>query len=284
MNICIIGPKDSKESLMIKSLAEEREYTCKRVYMPDIYFEVEGSIFKALHRKLDLMDFDVFIFRSVNKTMGEALVLAEYLHKNGKIIIDESLATERQLPLIQNYKLAQKNILQLDLYQTNSLKSGRDVLMEINHPILIKTNAGDDNSIMISEDWTDSYDHVRTDKQKSFLFQQYVKTNTYARVFVIGGKVIGGISKEIMEEEPKMNHSRWAKNRKLEVSHEVATIASSACEALGYEIASVDILEHDGKHYVLGVHRSPRFTIFQRVTGINFAEKILDYAVAKASR
>ncbi len=281
MNICVIGPRDSKESLTIKTLAESQGHLCKRVYMPDIYFEVEHSKFFARHRKLELMDFDVFIFRSINKVINEALLLAEFLHNNGKVIVDESLVTSKQLPLLNSYKLAQNNIPQLNLYETNSLKSGRDVLMEIEHPVLLMSNTEEKKSMSISDEWTDSYDVVRTSKQKKFIFQQYIPALSYVRIYIIGGEVIGGIQKDIMEEEPKLNHSRWARNKKIEVADEIAQLAIDASTALNYEISAVDIVIHSGHKYVLGVHRSPRFSIFQRVTKINFAEKMIDYAVNK---
>jgi glutathione synthase/RimK-type ligase-like ATP-grasp enzyme len=251
--------------------------------MPDIYFEIEDSKFYARHRKLDLMDFDVFIFRSVSKVLNEALLLADFLKKNGKVIIDESLATAKQIPLLNNYLLAENNIPQLNLYQTNSLKSGRDVLMEIAHPVLLVSNKDDKKNLAISEDWTESYDIVRTSKQKKFVFHQYINLSKYNRVYVIGGEVIGGLEKEITEEEPKLNHSQKSKNRTLAVTEEMGVLAVRASAALNYEISAVDIVSYNDKLYVLSVHRAPRFSIFQRVTKINFAQKIVDYAVKKTS-
>jgi glutathione synthase/RimK-type ligase-like ATP-grasp enzyme len=283
MKICVIGPRDSKESLLIKNLAEDQGYVCKRIYMPDVYFEVEDSEFHARHRKLDLMEFDVFLFRSVSKHQNEAVLLAEYLHNEGKVVIDESLIHSHQGLLNNSYKLAKHNIPQLGLSHTTSLKAGRDVLMEISHPILIIANTEEKKEMNISEDWTDSYDVVRTSKSRNFTFQQYKKAFSYARVFVIGGKVVGGLNKEVMEEEPKLNHSRWARNRKLEVSPEMSEMAKAASNAVGYEICAVDILVDGEDLYVLGVHRAPKFAVFQRVAGVNFAEKIVAYALEKVN-
>lgn len=284
MKFCVIGPKDSKESLLIKNLAENQGHVCKRVYMPDVYFEVDDSQFHAIHRKIELLDFDVFIFRGITKHEQEAELLAKYLVSQNKVVIDESLTSGVLTPLSVAFKLAKNEIPQLNLYQTNSLKAGRDVLMEIDHPILLRANGQSSKEMSISEDWTDSYDIVRTNKLKHFTFQQYLKAPSYMRIFVIGNEVIGGLQKEIMEDEPKLNHSKWTRNRKLEVTSEVAELAQSASSAVGYEICSVDIVTYENKQYVLGVQRAPNFTVFQKVTGIDFAEKIITYAVQKTTQ
>lgn len=281
MKLCIIGPKDSNETAQIKILAEDRGYECKRVYMPDIYFEISGGEFNVHHRKFELLEFDVFLFRGISKNLSEALLLAKYLSDKGKVIVDDSLARNHYDNLNLYKSFIKNNIPQLNQYQTNSLKAARDILMEISHPILIKSNDNNRKNIVISEEWTDSYDLVRTSKEKKFTFIEYIPARSFYRVFIVGDEVIGGLHKEILDDEPKLDHSIKTKNRVADLSEEIKDVALRASRAAEFEICSVDILPDPTSNYVLNVKRAPRFTKFERVTGIDFVGKMLDYIEKK---
>jgi RimK family alpha-L-glutamate ligase len=286
MRICVIGPKNSNESLMIKNQAELMGIECKRVYMNDIYFELKGSRFEAVHRKLDLLGFDVFLFRSVKKFTNEALLLAEYLYSLNKKVVDESLAVERHLPFLNKfytkYFLSKSGIPQIDTVLSNGLKTARDVLMEIEHPILIKS-ISEENKIKVthSEDWTDSYDYARTNKIKSFVYTHSYPVEKFQRIFVIGNKVTGGFERTDIGKEEKLNYITKYKTRNLDLSKEQTELALAAVKASKFEIASVDMIEHQDNLYILDVNRSPRFSSFQKVSGVNFPEKIIRYCIEK---
>lgn len=283
MKLCIIGPKESKESLILKTLAEERGHECKRVNMMDIYFEITENTFSARHRRFELMEFDVFLFRSVRKYFKEAMLLAEYLDNSGKIVIDKSLATDRFFSIIDRYHLAQKGIQQLDLVLTNSLKSARDVLMDIDHPIIIKPSGdGIKQKAVVSEDWTDSYDFARTNKDKAFLFLKHLNLNSYHRLYVVGSEVIGGTKRTIVDQELKLQYSSEFKTTALkEINDDERELALKAALALHFEIAAIDIVEHEGLLYVLETKRSPKFLKFQSVSKVNYPEKLLQYVESK---
>jgi len=278
MNICIIGPKDSAETLAIKTEAESRGHNCKRIYMSDIYFEVKNSRYEVFHRKIELKEFDVFLFRAINKSIREATLMAKFLHEEGKIVIDSCLYMGAYKPANAVIELSLQDIPVLDQYQTGSLKSARDVLMEIEHPILVKyLNEKNKLTVVASEEWTESYDLVRTNKQKKFSFQQYVDAQSYNRIFVINGKTLGGVRKTILDEEPKMQYSSKFKLQKVALTSEQEELAIKACKALKIEIGAVDIIEQNNELFVIEVHRSPKFLRFEKLTKINFAESILEY-------
>ncbi len=284
MRICVIGPKKSKESIKIKEIAEERGHTCRRLFMQDIYFEVDDSVFAAKHRKVELLSFDVFLFRAIDSTLHEALILAEYLQKQGKVVIDDCLASLRYFPLMTFTRLATQSIPVLNTAKTTGLKSARDVLMEIDHPILIKSEDAAQKKITISEDWTESYDIVRTSKSKNFLFQQLVDVDHFFKVYVIGKKAVGGMKRVIQGDERLLQYSPNIKSENVELNAKLTELALNACSTLKVEIASVDIIVHSGKHFVLAVHRAPKFLRFQKLTGIQFGEEIVKYAEKKLQR
>jgi glutathione synthase/RimK-type ligase-like ATP-grasp enzyme len=278
MNICIISPKISKESLAIKAEAESRGHVCKRIFMSDIYFEVKDGIFHAYHRKIDLLEYDTFVFRTISKYPVEARLLAEYLDNNDKTIIDPCLVDGSNNPLNMNYTLSKHGIPQPDECNTNGLKSARDVLMEMDHPILIKYRDDAQRlTSIVSEDWTESYDLVRTTKTKNFSFIKYTDARSFLQVFIIDSLAVAALHRDIQDKEPKLHYSESFQSSVATIDEPVKEIAAKACNALGIQIGTVDILQTSDECIVLDVHRAPNFMRFQKIAKVNVVEKIVDF-------
>lgn len=278
MNLCIIGPKNSKLALKIKIAAERREHVCRRVKLTDICFELKDNVLVATHRKINLDEFDVFIFRTIlNTEKEEALALAKYLERKGKVVIENSLANTclNDFEIIE--KLSKAGVLQLNRVRTLGLKAARDILMEFPHPVLVKPLEQSKEKYAASEDWTDSFDIVRTEKSKKFEFVELVNATSFYRVFVIGAQVIGALRKVPMENDQRLNFAAKIKNIKVEVDDQMRDFSLKATKALGYEIASVDIVLKDDKLALLAVDRAPKFHQFNKWNEIKFEDKIVDY-------
>lgn len=279
MRIGIIGPKESKDSLSLKHAFEEKGHECKRLNILDFYFDLENNAFHAHHRKYDLNDFDVFIFRSIKKYYSEGALLAKYLVSLNKYVIDESLVQGlRCMMLGDKYILAKEGIPQLDSTFTNSRKAARDVLMEMDHPILISpVNNKTTVQSQISEDWTESYDITRTHKDSIFLFTKLVDVASYNRIFVIGDKVVGGMTRKIVDTEKKMHFSKSYKSSKLLVEQEQADLALKAAQSLQYTVAAVDMVTIDNRHFVLQVLRAPKFAKFEQISGVDYKSELVSF-------
>jgi glutathione synthase/RimK-type ligase-like ATP-grasp enzyme len=284
MKICIIGPKESREVKLLRAAAETRELECKRIDLIDVYFETKGTDFAAYHRKIELLDYDVFIFRVNSKYSWNILMLAEYLHQKGKKIVDGCLASERCFNEASLFKLAQNGVAQAETYQTVGIKSARDILMEIEHPITIKfektsKDGNKETKVIFSDDWTESYDLVRTNKNKEFTFRTVVNTDHYFKVYVIGDEVVGGLCKRLTEDTFKLNYSKNVKSKSITVTDAMADISLRACKALSIQIASVDLVVVDGQISILDVHRAPKFVKFQKLSNVDFADRVIQYCI-----
>lgn len=281
MNICLIGPKESKASLAIKHAADSRGHYCRRFYMKDFYFEIVNGKLTAGHRKEDINNFDVFIFRNLNSEYYEAIQLASCLKDLGKKIIDERLA---ECPNImdQYIRLGEAGVPQVNRTRTNGLKSARDILMDFNHPALVKPLNETSKSYTFSDDWTDSYDIVRTEKSKKFEFQELPEVQSFYNAIVIGNEVLGVVKKTAKENDLRLNFASKFSYEKVDNANEVSQIALRAHKAVGYEITMIDIVDVEGELKVLEVTRAPKFLKFQSVTGVNVAEKIVDFIESRA--
>lgn len=100
------------------------------------------------------------------------------------------------------------------------------------------------------------------------------------RAFVIGGRVISAMRR--VSKRWKTNISQGAKPTPLKLSGELETITLKAAEALGCEIAGVDILEGPNGPLVVEVNSQPGWRGIQQVTPINISDEIAKYMVTRS--
>jgi len=102
------------------------------------------------------------------------------------------------------------------------------------------------------------------------------------RVFLVAGEVVAAMKRKAAPNEWRSNihiggHGISHKPTKLE-----AEAAVKAAQAVGVEIAGVDLISVENQPYVIEVNASPGFRGLLAATGVNAATKIVDYALAKA--
>ncbi|MFN3534477.1 MAG: RimK family alpha-L-glutamate ligase [Desulfatiglandales bacterium] len=97
------------------------------------------------------------------------------------------------------------------------------------------------------------------------------------RLFVVGGRVIGGLRFIPKRGEFRANFHMGAKAFPVSPDKELESIALKTSHILGLEIAGVDMVLSDGVPYVLEANYSPGFRAFEEVTGIDVAKCIIEY-------
>lgn len=102
------------------------------------------------------------------------------------------------------------------------------------------------------------------------------------RVFVVDGKIIGAMKRKAAPHEWRSNIHIGGKGISHKPSRAEAETSVKAAEAVGVEIAGVDLISVDEDPYVIEVNASPGFRGLLGATGINAAEEIAKYAIAKS--
>jgi ribosomal protein S6--L-glutamate ligase len=104
------------------------------------------------------------------------------------------------------------------------------------------------------------------------------------RVFVAGTEVVGAMKRKAAAHEWRSNIHLGGHGIAYKLSETEADTALKAVQAVGVEIAGVDLITVENKPYVIEVNASPGFKGLLSATGINAAENIAEYAVAKAKK
>lgn len=100
------------------------------------------------------------------------------------------------------------------------------------------------------------------------------------RLLVIGNQILG--MKRSNADDWRTNVALGAKGEPLEVTPPLADLAHRAVEAVGADVAGVDLLPGlDGELYVLEVNAVPGWRALKRVTGVDVAKRVLQYVESK---
>jgi len=118
--------------------------------------------------------------------------------------------------------------------------------------------------------------------RNTVLVQEYLSSAAKEdkRLFVIGGKVVAGMTRSAPEGDFRSNLHRGGKGTRTEISEDDATVAERATGVLGLEIAGVDLASSERGPVILEVNASPGMEGLEEVTGIDIAEQVVRHLEA----
>jgi ribosomal protein S6--L-glutamate ligase len=113
----------------------------------------------------------------------------------------------------------------------------------------------------------------------SLLVQEFIKEAKGAdiRVFIVDGQVVGAMKRQAKEGEFRSNLHRGGSATVIKLSSEERATAIKAAKKLGLGIAGVDLLQSERGPLVMEVNSSPGLEGIEGATGIDIAEKIIEY-------
>ena len=101
------------------------------------------------------------------------------------------------------------------------------------------------------------------------------------RVIVVGAEVIAGMRRIAQAGEFRTNLHQGGHGERIDLPDRYSDMAIRATDALGLDVAGVDVLETDDGPVILEVNPSPGMEV-ETVTGIPIAEAIIAYATEYA--
>lgn len=124
---------------------------------------------------------------------------------------------------------------------------------------------------------------VNGNSSRIMMVQEYISESEGqdTRVFVVGDKVVAGMTRSAQAEEFRSNVELGGVTAAVEVSDKYAQIAIASTKALGLEVAGVDIIETKRGPAVLEVNGNPGFKALSEITGVDIATPIIEYGIEK---
>lgn len=176
---------------------------------------------------------------------------------------------------------------------TNYSKQDNKVLTHIGEaPLVIKLLEGTQGlGVILAEtnkaatSVVEAFDSLKT----RVILQEFIEEAGGAdiRAFVVNGEIIGAMKRQGKEGEFRSNLHRGGSAAVIKLSRAEKSTALKAVKSMGLAIAGVDMLQSKKGPLVLEVNSSPGLEGIEKATGIDIADKIVEYieqSVAKKRR
>lgn len=117
-----------------------------------------------------------------------------------------------------------------------------------------------------------------------FIAQEFISeaAGKDLRVFVMGDQVLAAMERKAQPGEFRANVELGASVHTVQISDEVARLATLAVKALKLDYAGVDIIESKRGPLVLEVNANPGFKSLEQVSGVDVAEALIQFAVRRS--
>jgi len=271
---------------------EKRGDTALNIEYHEVQLTFETGKIEADVAGKPISDFEAFIFRTPILSAyahfsfyPQRQLLAEYLyrHKNNRVLNQELLRMgfEGMNKLTQTAVLVQNGLPVIP--STNFGYFDQALTKEWTWPVIAKAIVGSHGSgvkkVLHERDmrfYLSAFYPWRT------LFQPFLTTATDYRILVLGNKVLGAMKRSAQPGKYLTNVSAGGTFEQVAVTAEMKKLAVKAAKAFKAEYCGVDLMYDDaGKPYVLEVNDGAQFEGFEKCTGINVAESVIDYVAAK---
>ncbi len=243
-----------------------------------------------------LRNFDLFYFRAVGSELEWSKLLTLYAARHEIPVVDQYLADEgvlRRTKAVSGIFLAEGGV---SYPRTTFIERIEDLKHELaanwQYPVVVKLSQGGRHGISTfwlrgEPDLTEFEEKSKDEEsrpKRGFLIQEYIPNNGDYRLFVVGYKVLGGFKRAPKEEKVVMNKSLGQSVALMEIPGDVVAEAEKAAQALGVEVAGIDLVTHKdtGKPYVIEVNEAPQYKVFEKRTGKNAVRAILEYLKQKS--
>ncbi|WEU40129.1 MAG: RimK family alpha-L-glutamate ligase [Candidatus Odinarchaeum yellowstonii] len=211
--------------------------------------------------------------------------LLEHLNFDKKILINEPYAFRRAKDKYATLLLLSKNKIPVPKTLVTEDAEQAYKIAEKWGCVVIKPLIGSRGLGPIKSDNPDlSYRIIKTLKRlhQVLYVQEYIANpGRDIRVFVIGGRVIGGMYRVAKPGEWKSNIAAGAKPCKLDLNKELEDLAVKTASVMGLDYTGIDILESAEGYKVVEANAAPSWHGLNEVLKTDIAKLIIEHLISK---
>jgi ribosomal protein S6--L-glutamate ligase len=122
-------------------------------------------------------------------------------------------------------------------------------------------------------------DYISVRDKNPFIVEEFIAeaNRSDIRAFVIGGEVVAAMALDAPPGDVRSNAGGTGRN--IELTEVEKAIAIKASAVMKLDIAGVDILRSNRGPLVMEINANPGFKELERITGIDVAKRIIEFAV-----
>lgn len=183
--------------------------------------------------------------------------------------------------LLTQLALHQAGVPMPTTYIVSTVEAAKNLLEKLNFPLILKFPNGTGgkgviyaNSIVVAKGILDALSQLR----QPFLIQEYIETGGKdVRAIVLGNKVVAAYSRVAAGKEIRSNIHSGGRGEQITLDASTKKLCVKAAQAVGADVAGVDMLFSHRGPLVLEVNLSPGLQGVTETTGLNVAEMIAEF-------
>ncbi len=187
--------------------------------------------------------------------------------------------------LLTHLVLQQHKIPMPRTYITSTIAAAKDLLKQVNYPIVMKFPEGTQGKgVMFADSFSSAsslLDALGVLNQP-FIIQEYVETGgTDIRALVVGDRVVAAMRRKAKTEEKRANIHAGGVGQSVQLSGEMHRLAVNTARVLGADICGVDILESPLGPLVIEANISPGLQGLSKVSPVDLPDEIAKFLFQK---
>ncbi|KKQ77261.1 hypothetical protein A2715_00040 [Candidatus Woesebacteria bacterium RIFCSPHIGHO2_01_FULL_39_32] len=256
------------------------------------YISTEGSgKLQITIKDKDLAEFDLIYIRMVGIRMEDASLVTNYAREKGIKIVDRVYRQALFIPSTISKAMEMKKLINAGIPLPQTYFASLSLIRErapklFSFPFVIKSTSGKkarDSWLVESKEVLESLVTELREREKQgirFFAQKLIKASQRIRVLVVGGKVIGAISRPTKwRKHFTSNNKEGKKEALIPVPEKYSELALNCANAVNLDIAGVDILEENdsGKLFVIEANAAPSWNLIKKDCGVEVEKEILNF-------
>lgn len=285
MKICILSQNPSLYSTSrLVQAAEQRGHTVMVIDPLLCYMDITTHRPSVYYRSRKLDDFDAVIPRIGASVTFYATAVLRQFEMMGVYSVNESVAISRSRDKLRAMQLLSRKGIGMPVTGfAHSTKMSSELIKLVGGaPLVIKLLEGTQGKGVVlaeTQQAAESVIDAFRDLDEYFLVQEFIKEADGAdiRAFVVGGKVVASMMRKAKSGDFRSNLHRGGTAIDVKLTPEERKTATRAADAMGLNVAGVDILRSKHGPLVIEVNSSPGLEGIEKYTGKDVSSTIIEY-------
>jgi ribosomal protein S6--L-glutamate ligase len=284
MKLCVLGPSKTAMGYTTRRLFEEAKsagFKTEHVPVVDVQLVVNKKI-DALYGKKSLRKFDYILPRIDSKRARVGYPVMRFLDLLGvrKPYPAETIMIAHN-KFITLERLAFSGIDVPETFMTGSKNVAKEIIRKGKLPMMLKLLSGyGGQGVMVMESKEAAQSAIETMQtlKQEILIERFLKNpGEDIRGILAGDEIIASYKRVAAAGEVRANIHAGGRGKPFTLTSEMEEMVFNAAKAIGSRICAVDIIESEGKPNVLEANINPGFEGIEKATGINVAQRVIDF-------
>ena len=252
-----------------------------QINLKELEINISGNNAEILYKGNKLKKYDCIYAKGSFRYSQVLRTLSTILKDSCYMPVTPEAFTVAHDKLLTHLMLQQYKIPMPKTYISTTIDAARELLSQMNYPIIMKFPQGTQGKgVMFADSYSSAssiLDALSALKQ-SFIIQEFIETNNSdIRAIVVGDKVVASMIRRGKSDEKRANIHAGASAENFELDNNTKEIAIKAAKATGAQICGVDILESVRGPLVLETNVSPGLQGITKASKVDVSDKIARY-------